>query len=107
MTSELRHPHMHFPYARNTSNHFLPENMAYAVYITGRVSTGEQNLSRILTDMIDSTSTEFSIELLGPEAPEVLDGEGPEVQHIVPGEGISLLQQHHFGPQESQLDGCT
>lgn len=57
--------------------------------------------------MINGTSTEFSIELLGTEAPEVLDGEGPEVQHVVPREGISLLQQHHFGPQESQLDGCA
>lgn len=57
--------------------------------------------------MINSTGTELPIELLGPEAPEVLNGEGPEVQHIVPGEGISLLQQYHFGPQESQLDGCT
>ncbi len=61
----------------------------------------------ILTDMIDSTSTEFPIKLLGPEAPEVLDSEGPEVQHIVPRESVSLLQQHHFGPQESQLDGCA
>lgn len=34
--------------------------------------------------MIDRTGTELSVELLGPEAPEVLDGEGPEVQHIVP-----------------------
>lgn len=34
--------------------------------------------------MINSTSTEFSIEFLGTKAPEVLDGEGPEVQHIVP-----------------------
>ncbi len=57
--------------------------------------------------MIDSTSTELSIELLCSEAPEVLDGEGPEVQHIVPGEGVSLLQKNHFGPHESQLDGCT
>ena len=66
-----------------------------------------RRLPLVLTDMIDSTSTELPMELLGPEAPEVLDGEGPEVQHIVPGEGISLLQQHHFGAQESQLDGCT
>lgn len=57
--------------------------------------------------MIDSTSTELPVKLLGPKAPEVLDSEGPEVQHIVPGESISFLQQHNFGPQESQLDGCT
>lgn len=55
--------------------------------------------------MIDSTGAELSVELLGTEAPEVLDREGPEVQHVVPREGVSLLQQHHFGPQESQLDG--
>lgn len=57
--------------------------------------------------MIDSTSTELPIEFLGPEPPEVLDGEGPEVQHIVSGKGISLFQKHHFGPQEGQLDGGT
>lgn len=57
--------------------------------------------------MIYRSSAEFPIEFLGSKAPEVLDREGPEVQHIVPGEGISLLQQHHFGSQESQLDGCT
>lgn len=57
--------------------------------------------------MIDSTSTELPIELFGPKTPEILDGKGPEVQHIVSGKGISLLQNHNFGPQESQLDGCT
>lgn len=75
----------------------------------GTSSKGIQHIKSlpVLTDMIDSTSTELPVELLGPEAPEVLDGEGPEVQHIVPGEGVSFLQQHHFGPQESQLDGCA
>lgn len=62
-------------------------------------------LKASLTDMIDSTSAEFPIELFGPEAPEVLDGEGPKVQHVVPGEGVPLLQKHHFGSQESQVDG--
>lgn len=57
--------------------------------------------------MINSTSAELPVELLGTEAPEVLDRKGPEVQHVVPREGIPLLQQHHFGPQESQLDGCA
>lgn len=57
--------------------------------------------------MIDSTSTELSIELLGSKAPEVVDGEGPKVQHVVSGEGVPLLQEHHSGPQKSQLDGCT
>lgn len=63
------------------------------------MSQTEQKLSSVLTDMVDSTGTELSVELLGPEAPEVLDGEGPEVQHIVPREGVSLLQQHHFCPE--------
>lgn len=57
--------------------------------------------------MVNSTSTELPIEFLGPEAPEILDCEGPEVQHIVSGEGISFLQNDHFGPQKSQLDGRT
>lgn len=55
--------------------------------------------------MIDGTGAELPVELFGPQTPEVLDGEGPEVQHVVPGESISLLQQHHLGPEQSQLDG--
>jgi hypothetical protein len=55
--------------------------------------------------MVDGSGAELSIELFGPEASEVLDGEGPQVQHVVPGEGIPLLQQHHLGAQEAQLDG--
>ena len=51
-----------------------------------------------LTDMVDGAGTEFPMELLGPEAPEVLDSVGPEVENIVAGEGIPLLQQDHFGP---------
>ena len=62
---------------------------------------------RPLTDMIDSASAELPIELLGPQAPEVLDGEGPEMEHVVPGEDVSLLQQHYLGPQEAQLYGRT
>lgn len=58
-----------------------------------------------LTDMINGTGTKLPVELLGPEAPEVLDSEGPEVEHVVPREGIPLLQQNHLGPQEAQLDG--
>lgn len=40
--------------------------------------------SRTLTDVVDGTSTEFAIKLFGPEAPQVMNGEWPEVQHIVP-----------------------
>lgn len=57
--------------------------------------------------MINSTRTELSIELFGTEAPEVLDCKGPEMQHVVPWEGISLFQQNHLGPKESQFDGCA
>lgn len=62
--------------------------------------------SSLRTDMVDGSSTEFAVELLGPEAPEVMDGERPEVEHIVPGEGISLLQQHHSSSHEAQLHRC-
>lgn len=55
--------------------------------------------------MVDGTGAELPVELLGPQTSEVLDGEGPEVQHVVPGEGVSLLQQDHLGPQQSQFDG--
>lgn len=60
-----------------------------------------------LTDMIDSTGAELPVEFFGPEAPEVLDGEGPKVQHVVSGEGVPLLQKHHSGSQKSQFDGGT
>ena len=63
--------------------------------------------STILTDVVYGSSTEFAIELLGPEAPEVMDGVGPQMQHVVPGEGVPLLNHHHLGPQQSQLDGRT
>lgn len=55
--------------------------------------------------MIDGTSTELPIELLGPQATQVLDGKGPEVEYIVAWEGISLLKKDHLGPQEAQFDG--
>lgn len=64
-------------------------------------------MSGALTDMIDSTSAELPVEFLSPEAPEVLDGEGPQVQHVVPREGVPLLQEHHFCPEETELDGRT
>lgn len=51
-----------------------------------------------LTDVVNSTSAEFAIELLGSESSEVMYSEGPKVQDVVPGEGVSLLNNHHFGP---------
>lgn len=61
----------------------------------------------VLTDMVYGSCTEFAIEFFGAEAPEVVDSEGPEVQHVVAGEGISLLYHHHLGSQEGQVDGCA
>lgn len=58
-----------------------------------------------LTDVVNGSSAEFPIELFRPKATQVLDRKGPEVQHIVPREGIPLLQQHHLGSQEAQLYG--
>lgn len=51
-----------------------------------------------LTDVVDGAGTELPVELLGSEAPQVMDGERPEVQHVVPGEGVPLLHHDHFGP---------
>ncbi len=57
--------------------------------------------------MVDGAGTELSIELLGSQAPEVMYGEGPQVEHIVPREGVSLLNHHHLTAQQSQLNGCA
>lgn len=58
-----------------------------------------------LTDVVDGAGTELSVELLGPESPEVVNGVGPKVEHIVPGEGVSFFNHHHLAAQQSQLDG--
>lgn len=55
--------------------------------------------------MVDGASAELAIELLGSKAPEVLYGVGPQVEYVVPGEGVSLLNHHHLTPQQRQLDG--
>lgn len=57
--------------------------------------------------MVDGASTEFPIELLGPQAPQVMDSEGPEVQDIVPGEGVPLLHHNHFGSQVGKFNGSA
>lgn len=41
-------------------------------------------ISCLLTDMVYGSSTELSVELFGPQTTEVLNGEGPEMQNIVP-----------------------
>lgn len=56
--------------------------------------------------MVNGACAELSIELFGSKAPKVMDGEGPEVQHIIPGKGVSFFNQHYFAAQEGQLNGC-
>lgn len=60
---------------------------------------------QILTDVIYGPGTKLSIKLFGPKAPQVMNGEGPEVQNIVPREGVSLLDHHHFGTHQSEFNG--
>lgn len=59
----------------------------------------------ILTDVIDGAGAELAVELLGSEGAEVVDGEGPQVEHVVPGEGVPLLDHHHLAAEQRQLDG--
>ena len=58
-----------------------------------------------LTDVVEGPCAEFSIEVLGSQGPEVVDGVGPEVEHVVPGEGVPLLDHNHLAAQQGQLDG--
>lgn len=60
---------------------------------------------QILTDMVDCSCTKFAIKLLGTEFLQIMDGVGPQVQHIVPGETVPFLNEDHLGSQEGQLDG--
>lgn len=59
----------------------------------------------ILTDVVDGACTELSIEFFGSKASEVMDGEGPEVQHVIPGKGVSFFDHHYFAAQQGQLNG--
>lgn len=34
-----------------------------------------------------------------------MDGERPEVQHVVPGEGVPLLHHDHLGSQVGKFNG--
>lgn len=58
-----------------------------------------------LTDVVDGPSTELAVELLGTQTSQIMYGEGPEVQDIVSGEGISLLNHDHLCSQQGQVDG--
>lgn len=58
-----------------------------------------------LTDVIQRSRAELSVELLGSEAAEITDGVGPQVEDVVPGERLPLLQHHHLSAEQGQLDG--
>lgn len=59
----------------------------------------------MLTDVVNGSSTKFAIKLFGAEASQVMNGVGPKVQNVVPGEGVPLLDHHHLGAHQSELDG--
>lgn len=59
----------------------------------------------MLTDVVYGSGTKFAIKLFGAEASQVMNGVGPEVQHVIPGEGVPLLDHHHLGAHQGKLDG--
>jgi hypothetical protein len=36
-----------------------------------------------------------------------MDGERPEVQHVIPGEGVPLFHHDHFGSQVGKFNGSA
>lgn len=54
---------------------------------------------KTLTNVVDGASAELAVELFGSKSPEVMNGVGPEVEYVIPGEGVSLLNHHHFTAQ--------
>lgn len=55
--------------------------------------------------MVNGAGAELSVELFGAEAAQVVYGERPQVEHVVAGEGVPLLDHHHLAAQQGQLDG--
>lgn len=55
--------------------------------------------------MVQGPGAEFAVELFGSELAEVVDGEGPQVEDVVPGEVLPFVHQHHLGSQQGELDG--
>lgn len=53
----------------------------------------------LLTDMVDGSSTELAIEFLGTQTSQIMDGERPEMQDVVAGEGVSFLNDDHLGSE--------
>lgn len=64
-----------------------------------------QKQARKLTDVVNGASAELSVELFGAEAAQVVYGERPQVEHVVAGEGVPLLDHDHLAAQQGQLDG--
>ena len=46
-------------------------------------------------DVVDGSGAELPAELLRCEAAEVVDVVGPQVEHVVAREPVSLLHHHH------------
>ena len=55
--------------------------------------------------MINSTSAELSKELLGAKILKVRDKERPKMQHVVPGETVSFLDDDALCAEHRALDG--
>lgn len=49
--------------------------------------------------MVNGSSTELAIELLGTQTSQIMYGEWPEMQDIVAGEGISFLNNNYLSSQ--------
>lgn len=61
----------------------------------------------LLTYMVYGASTKLSVELLCTKTPQILNGERPQMEDIVAGESISLLQQDHLGSQKAKFYSCA
>lgn len=51
------------------------------------------------TDVVNGSSTELAVEFLGTQTSKIMYGEGPEMQDVVSGKGISLLNNDNLGSQ--------
>lgn len=61
----------------------------------------------ILTDMINSTSTELSKKFLSTKRSEILNYKGPQMKYIVPGDTITLFNYHNLCSQQLCLYSST
>ena len=49
-----------------------------------------------LTDVVNSSSAELPIELLGPQLPKILNGARPQMQNIIPRKRTPLFNNDYF-----------